>query len=181
MADCPDPVLWWHAVRRLDQENHCQVCQRVLSLSLSSFCLLGVLIVLFCFVFCIRDQDLEPGAPSMGAKSLCIPFSPLKTLQPGQLCVCGKAPAQYYTMFGRSYWRCRCCSSKGLFIHFLSSTPFCIVSPVGRFSMALVFIYHLGMVFFSFFNGNHVIGQKGERNQLNHIWKKIFSAKRDGE
>ncbi|XP_061670790.1 bifunctional glutamate/proline--tRNA ligase isoform X2 [Syngnathoides biaculeatus] len=50
-----------------------------------------------------KDQDLEPGAPSMGAKSLCIPFSPLKTLQPGQMCVCGKALAQYYTMFGRSY------------------------------------------------------------------------------
>ncbi|XP_061621354.1 bifunctional glutamate/proline--tRNA ligase isoform X1 [Phyllopteryx taeniolatus] len=50
-----------------------------------------------------KDQDQEPGAPSMGAKSLCIPFSPLKTLQPGQLCVCGKAPALYYTMFGRSY------------------------------------------------------------------------------
>ncbi|XP_077445865.1 bifunctional glutamate/proline--tRNA ligase isoform X1 [Stigmatopora argus] len=50
-----------------------------------------------------KDQDLEPGAPSMGAKSLCIPFSPLKALQPGQLCVCGKTPAQYYTMFGRSY------------------------------------------------------------------------------
>ncbi|KAM9817196.1 bifunctional glutamate/proline--tRNA ligase [Neosynchiropus ocellatus] len=50
-----------------------------------------------------KDQDLEPGAPSMGAKSLCIPFSPLKQLQPGQLCVSGKEPAQYYTMFGRSY------------------------------------------------------------------------------
>nr|XP_057934786.1 bifunctional glutamate/proline--tRNA ligase isoform X2 [Doryrhamphus excisus] len=50
-----------------------------------------------------KDQDLEPGAPSMGAKSLCIPFSPLKTLQPGQMCVSGKEPAQYYTMFGRSY------------------------------------------------------------------------------
>ncbi|XP_068586506.1 bifunctional glutamate/proline--tRNA ligase isoform X2 [Cebidichthys violaceus] len=50
-----------------------------------------------------KDQDLEPGAPSMGAKSLCIPFSPLKTLQPGQMCVCGKEPAQYYTLFGRSY------------------------------------------------------------------------------
>uniref|UniRef100_A0A673BSW4 Bifunctional glutamate/proline--tRNA ligase n=1 Tax=Sphaeramia orbicularis TaxID=375764 RepID=A0A673BSW4_9TELE len=50
-----------------------------------------------------KDQDLEPGAPSMGAKSLCIPFSPLKTLQPGQKCVCGKEPAQYYTLFGRSY------------------------------------------------------------------------------
>eukprot|EP00066_Takifugu_rubripes_P018570 XP_011607836.1 PREDICTED: bifunctional glutamate/proline--tRNA ligase isoform X1 [Takifugu rubripes] len=50
-----------------------------------------------------KDQDLEPGAPSMGAKSLCIPFSPLKALQPGQMCVCVKEPAQYYTMFGRSY------------------------------------------------------------------------------
>lgn len=50
-----------------------------------------------------RDQDLEPGAPSMGAKSLCIPFSPLKNLQPGQMCVSGKEPAQYYTLFGRSY------------------------------------------------------------------------------
>ncbi|CAL8243627.1 unnamed protein product [Lota lota] len=50
-----------------------------------------------------KDQDLEAGAPSMGAKGLCIPFSPLKTLQPGQMCVCGKEPAQYYTLFGRSY------------------------------------------------------------------------------
>uniref|UniRef100_A0A1A8L4V1 Bifunctional glutamate/proline--tRNA ligase n=1 Tax=Nothobranchius pienaari TaxID=704102 RepID=A0A1A8L4V1_9TELE len=50
-----------------------------------------------------KDQDLEPGAPSMGAKSLCIPFSPLKTLQPGQMCVSGKEPAQHYTLFGRSY------------------------------------------------------------------------------
>ncbi|XP_008296039.1 bifunctional glutamate/proline--tRNA ligase isoform X2 [Stegastes partitus] len=50
-----------------------------------------------------KDQDLEPGAPSMGAKSLCIPFSPLKTLQPGQMCVSSKEPAQYYTLFGRSY------------------------------------------------------------------------------
>ncbi|XP_023285491.1 bifunctional glutamate/proline--tRNA ligase isoform X1 [Seriola lalandi dorsalis] len=50
-----------------------------------------------------KDQDLEPGAPSMGAKSLCIPFSPLKTLQPGQACVNCKEPAKYYTLFGRSY------------------------------------------------------------------------------
>lgn len=50
-----------------------------------------------------RDQDLEPGAPSMGAKSLCIPFDPLKKLQPGQMCVCGKKLAKFYTMFGRSY------------------------------------------------------------------------------
>ncbi|XP_068612858.1 bifunctional glutamate/proline--tRNA ligase-like [Brachionichthys hirsutus] len=50
-----------------------------------------------------KDRDLEPGAPSMGAKSLCIPFSPLKTLQPGQMCVSGKELAQFYTLFGRSY------------------------------------------------------------------------------
>ncbi|XP_059696995.1 bifunctional glutamate/proline--tRNA ligase isoform X2 [Haemorhous mexicanus] len=50
-----------------------------------------------------RDQDLEPGAPSMGAKSLCIPFQPLLELQPGARCVCSKNPAKFYTLFGRSY------------------------------------------------------------------------------
>ncbi|XP_030051879.1 bifunctional glutamate/proline--tRNA ligase isoform X4 [Microcaecilia unicolor] len=50
-----------------------------------------------------RDQDLEPGAPSMGAKGLCIPFKPLRELQSGALCVCGKNPAKFYTLFGRSY------------------------------------------------------------------------------
>ncbi|KFU87452.1 Bifunctional glutamate/proline--tRNA ligase, partial [Chaetura pelagica] len=50
-----------------------------------------------------RDQDLEPGAPSMGAKSLCIPFQPLHELQRGARCVCGKNPAKFYTLFGRSY------------------------------------------------------------------------------
>ncbi|XP_066172316.1 bifunctional glutamate/proline--tRNA ligase isoform X4 [Sylvia atricapilla] len=50
-----------------------------------------------------RDQDIEPGAPSMGAKSLCIPFQPLRELQPGARCVCGKNPAKFYTLFGRSY------------------------------------------------------------------------------
>ncbi|NXC50694.1 SYEP ligase, partial [Penelope pileata] len=50
-----------------------------------------------------RDQDLEPGAPSMGAKSLCIPFQPLHELQSGAKCVCGKNPAKFYTLFGRSY------------------------------------------------------------------------------
>ncbi|XP_042330475.1 bifunctional glutamate/proline--tRNA ligase isoform X4 [Sceloporus undulatus] len=50
-----------------------------------------------------RDQDLEPGAPSMGAKSLCIPFKPLCELQNGAKCVCGKCPAKFYTLFGRSY------------------------------------------------------------------------------
>ncbi|XP_065535927.1 bifunctional glutamate/proline--tRNA ligase isoform X3 [Lathamus discolor] len=50
-----------------------------------------------------RDQDLEPGAPSMGAKSLCIPFQPIRELQSGARCVCGKNPAKFYTLFGRSY------------------------------------------------------------------------------
>ncbi|KAM6467592.1 bifunctional glutamate/proline--tRNA ligase isoform 2-T2 [Liasis olivaceus] len=50
-----------------------------------------------------RDQDLEPGAPSMGAKSLCIPFKPLCELQNGARCICGKNPAKFYTLFGRSY------------------------------------------------------------------------------
>ncbi|XP_053164883.1 bifunctional glutamate/proline--tRNA ligase isoform X4 [Hemicordylus capensis] len=50
-----------------------------------------------------RDQDLEPGAPSMGAKSLCIPFKPLCELQNGAKCVCNKNPAKFYTLFGRSY------------------------------------------------------------------------------
>ncbi|XP_029449037.1 bifunctional glutamate/proline--tRNA ligase isoform X2 [Rhinatrema bivittatum] len=50
-----------------------------------------------------RDQDLEPGAPSMGAKGLCIPFKPLRELPSGALCVCGKNPAKFYTLFGRSY------------------------------------------------------------------------------
>uniref|UniRef100_A0A8B9G1C3 Glutamyl-prolyl-tRNA synthetase 1 n=1 Tax=Amazona collaria TaxID=241587 RepID=A0A8B9G1C3_9PSIT len=59
----------------------------------------------FCLVisFCFRDQDLEPGAPSMGAKSLCIPFQPLRELQSGARCVCSKNPAKFYTLFGRSY------------------------------------------------------------------------------
>uniref|UniRef100_H0V178 Glutamyl-prolyl-tRNA synthetase 1 n=1 Tax=Cavia porcellus TaxID=10141 RepID=H0V178_CAVPO len=50
-----------------------------------------------------RDQDLEPGAPSMGAKSLCIPFQPLQELPPGARCVCSRNPAKFYTLFGRSY------------------------------------------------------------------------------
>ncbi len=48
---------------------------------------------------------VEEGAPSMGAKSLCIPFKQPKKLDKGRKCVhpkCGKE-AKYYTMFGRSY------------------------------------------------------------------------------
>ncbi|KAF2368161.1 Proline-tRNA ligase class IIa archaeal-type [Trinorchestia longiramus] len=52
-----------------------------------------------------RDQDCEAGAPSMGAKSLCIPFQQPQPLPAGSLCIhpqCGQL-AQYYCLFGRSY------------------------------------------------------------------------------
>ena len=52
-----------------------------------------------------RDEVVEVGAPSMGAKALCVPFDPPRPLAPGTLCVrpgCG-AVAKSYTLFGRSY------------------------------------------------------------------------------
>jgi len=52
-----------------------------------------------------RDQDTEAGAPSMGAKSLCIPFEQPQALPQGARCIyrCCDEAATYYTMFGRSY------------------------------------------------------------------------------
>ena len=65
---------------------------------------ISLLNLLLCFCFFYRDQDLEPGAPSMGAKSLCIPFKPLRELQKGTTCVCGCGTlAKSYCLFGRSY------------------------------------------------------------------------------
>ena len=52
-----------------------------------------------------KDESLEPGAPSMGAKSLCIPFTQPAQIQDCDKCIkpgCPKKP-QHYTMFGRSY------------------------------------------------------------------------------
>merc|ERR1712034_54087 len=52
-----------------------------------------------------KDTDLEPGAPSMGAKSLCIPFTQPRELKEGEKCIkpgCCKAP-KFFTLFGRSY------------------------------------------------------------------------------
>ncbi|XP_033125799.1 bifunctional glutamate/proline--tRNA ligase-like [Anneissia japonica] len=52
-----------------------------------------------------RDLDVEPGAPSMGAKGLCIPFKQPAKLTADMKCIhpdCGK-PAICYCMFGRSY------------------------------------------------------------------------------
>lgn len=51
-----------------------------------------------------RDAVVEEGAPSMGAKSLCIPFEQPKEITT-QKCInpkCGKAAIKY-TLFGRSY------------------------------------------------------------------------------
>lgn len=50
-------------------------------------------------------EEAEPGAPAMGAKSLCIPFEQPKEMSKGLKCVhpkCGQA-AKSYTLFGRSY------------------------------------------------------------------------------
>ena len=52
-----------------------------------------------------KDADLEPNAPSMGAKSLCIPFSQPAQITDKDKCIkpgCCEKP-QFYTMFGRSY------------------------------------------------------------------------------
>jgi len=52
-----------------------------------------------------KDESLEPGAPSMGAKSLCIPFTQPAQIQACDKCIkpgCPNKP-QFYTMFGRSY------------------------------------------------------------------------------
>jgi len=52
-----------------------------------------------------KDSDLEPNAPSMGAKSLCIPFSQPAQVGDKDKCIkpgCTKKPL-FYTMFGRSY------------------------------------------------------------------------------
>ena len=49
--------------------------------------------------------EVEEGAPSMGAKSLCIPFQQPKQMCKGCKCVypdCS-VEAKYYTLFGRSY------------------------------------------------------------------------------
>lgn len=50
-------------------------------------------------------EESEPGAPAMGAKSLCIPFDQPKEITANTKCVnssCKNKP-QFYTLFGRSY------------------------------------------------------------------------------
>lgn len=49
-----------------------------------------------------EGEEVDDKAPSMGAKSLCIPFEQPE-LKEGAVCVgCGK-PAKFHTLFGRSY------------------------------------------------------------------------------
>ncbi|XP_040575961.1 bifunctional glutamate/proline--tRNA ligase [Lepeophtheirus salmonis] len=49
------------------------------------------------------DAVVEPGSPSMGAKSLCIPFNQVDQLKGSDKCLgCGGTP-KYFTLFGRSY------------------------------------------------------------------------------
>uniref|UniRef100_A0A6M2DHN3 Putative trna synthetase class i n=1 Tax=Xenopsylla cheopis TaxID=163159 RepID=A0A6M2DHN3_XENCH len=52
-----------------------------------------------------RDDDLEPNAASMGAKSLCIPFEQPAEITQNDKCInpkCNNKP-NAYTLFGRSY------------------------------------------------------------------------------
>ena len=52
-----------------------------------------------------REEPSEPGAPAMGAKSLCIPFKQPKEITPASKCIhpsCTEKP-KFYTLFGRSY------------------------------------------------------------------------------
>jgi len=47
--------------------------------------------------------EAEVGAPSMGAKSLCIPFKPLVELSGDHKCIISGEKATMIAMFGRSY------------------------------------------------------------------------------
>lgn len=52
-----------------------------------------------------EDEEADDKAPSMGAKSLCIPFDHQDKLKAGMMCIhpaCGQ-PATCICMFGRSY------------------------------------------------------------------------------
>ena len=48
------------------------------------------------------DEPVDEKAPSMGAKTLCIPFEQPE-LKSGTVCFACSAPAKSYTLWGRSY------------------------------------------------------------------------------
>lgn len=65
------------------------------------FCYLTI----FCFLSPRDDSEADSGAPSMGAKSLCIPFEQPAQIQAADKCImpnCSGKPLNY-TLFGRSY------------------------------------------------------------------------------
>lgn len=52
-----------------------------------------------------RGTDAEPGAPAMGAKSLCSPFDQPRAITKDMKCIhpdCSRKPEKF-TLFGRSY------------------------------------------------------------------------------
>ena len=49
------------------------------------------------------DEPVDEKAPSMGAKTLCIPFTQPAPIKPGQLCFACDKLAVSYTLWGRSY------------------------------------------------------------------------------
>ena len=50
------------------------------------------------------DGPVDEKAPSMGAKTLCIPFDqPKDGVKPGQKCFACQKDAKRYTLWGRSY------------------------------------------------------------------------------
>lgn len=76
------------------------------------------------FIWFHRNENADPGAPSMGAKSLCIPFDQPKAISSSTLCIhpaCRK-PAKFYTLFGRSYWN--------LLSKLMSRSILCCISSV---------------------------------------------------
>lgn len=67
--------------------------------------IIRVYLIISQFLFRDDSQTDDPGAPAMGAKSLCIPLEQPDSIQPSDKCIhpdCSKKP-QYYTLFGRSY------------------------------------------------------------------------------
>lgn len=67
----------------------------------------GSCVLTFCyFIVSLRDDaEGDSGAPSMGAKSLCIPFEQPAKVEATDKCInprCAGKP-QNYTLFGRSY------------------------------------------------------------------------------
>lgn len=98
----PGALLRRQDVRGQDQEG----VDAVIRSSSTRHWLVGhqFLFMLFFFSF-RRDDGGEPGAPAMGAKSLCIPLEQPRQLEADTACIypgCCNKP-KFYCLFGRSY------------------------------------------------------------------------------